>query len=277
MPRLIVRDGFNHHSLYETKKIVTLRNPDWLSKFLENFDIVFTHDLIFQEGMVELCERAFQIAIERPELKWLHWVHSNGFREVKHFPNSRIIAFHNEEVERKKRWGYKTVVIPNPFDVMADYDPLACQIIQQNELWTKDAIAVYPCRLDRGKQPHIVCEIFEHLPNSKVIIADFHSTLDDKVAYRDEIKERFGDLVFFTSDISAYQIPHKAVMNLFEYADILIQPSQSETDSLIVHEAMWQRCGWTCQGSGSLRRSRDILAHLRFWGSVVVQNTLLGI
>jgi len=118
-----------------------------------------------------------------------------------------------------------------------------------------DVIAVYPCRLDRGKQPHVVAEIFEQLRamdyDARVVVCDFHSTDGDKVKYRDEMMQQYADFVHFTSQLDgetggirhSYLIPHRVVMELLELGDVLVHPSVSEADSLVLAEAMWKRCG----------------------------------
>ena len=57
--------------------------------------------------------------------------------------------------------------------------------------------------------------------------------------------------MFFTSDLKGgvpgtpynYCVPHQVVMELFEIGDVLVHPSRSESDPLILQEAIWKRCG----------------------------------
>jgi glycosyltransferase involved in cell wall biosynthesis len=157
---------------------------------------------------------------------------------------------HEEEISRKASMlGYErdqVVVIPNPFDTMEDYDPMTRAILGPNA-WAADILIVYPARLDRGKQVEVVGEIAEALNlqgwSTLAIVVDFHSTGGDKATYRDELKKRFGHFMSFTSDLEGarYHVPHKVVMDLFDYADVFIHPSRSESDPLTVPEAMWKR------------------------------------
>jgi len=250
-----------------------------LKESLPETDIVLTHDLIYQPNMWKYHIAARRVAKNRPGLKWLHWVHSatdmgvtdrvgrfRGELQGK-FPHSQIVAMHPEEVMRKAAmFGYEmdeTVLIPNPVDFLEDFDPAAKMVVEKCNLMRADIIAIYPCRLDRGKQPHIIMEIFAELRgmgfNAWAIFADFHSndqkTSKEKSNYRDEIKrnaEKKNAQVFFTSDLAGkaangtpyeYLIPHKAVMDLMTLADFLIHPSRSECDPLIVPEAAWAKCG----------------------------------
>lgn len=227
---------------------------------LPKFEVIITHDLIYQPNLFKWQVAARRVAKAHPHLKWLHWVHSATPIDLARragpyrgeisgkFPNSRIVAFHAEEINRKaSAFGYErdeAVIIPNPIDFIEDYHPLAREVISRANLWDCDAIAVYPCRLDRGKQPHIVIEIMDQLAGmglkAKTVIVDFHSTGGDKAAYREQMK---GPNVFFTSEVEPYAMPHKAVMDLIEFADVFIHPSMSETDGLVMLEAAWKRCG----------------------------------
>lgn len=237
---------------------------------LSGYDVILTHDLIYQATLWRDHVAARRVAREWPNQHWLHWVHSGGEPRILEgtgqfkwelegaFPHSRLVVFHQEEQARKaKSLGYNpwdAVIVPNPLDLTAYYHPAAQQLIEENTLWQADAIAVYPCRLDRGKQPEVVIEIMAELRgmgnDARVVIVDFHSTGGDKATYRDELKQlaKAREVpVIFTSDLSYpeanYQIPHRAVMDLFDYGDVLIHPSRSESDSLVLPEAAWKRCG----------------------------------
>lgn len=248
---------------------------DQLRLALDGYDVVITHDLIYHAGQWKYHVACRRLALERPELRWLHWVHSatpmapkheiGPFRReidanFGHFPHSKLVAFHAEEAERKaiqlKFRKEDAVIIPNPVDFTADYDEAARLAIdgfgRWGGLWGADAVGVYPCRLDRGKQPHMMLEIFAQLRQRKwdarCIVIDFHSLGGDKPIYRDEMEHWAWehDLpVLFTSNLplegAKYCISHKAVMDLLEFSDVLVQPSLSETDSIIVVEAAWKR------------------------------------
>jgi len=327
-PRLLVRKGFQHDRHagdYEGAEIVELDPGEiagnvvnltdkteaeigtlaaQMMKALEGFDLVATHDLIYQPNLFKYEVAGRRVAAVRPDLKWLHWVHSatkmgvhnkmGQFKdEVKgQFPNSRLVAMHTEEVMRKGAlFGYELdqmVIIPNAIDFCESFDPAAKQMVARAELMKADAIAFYPCRLDRGKQPHIIIEIFAELCkmgfNARVVIADFHSIAGDKLTYRDEMKKQADDLnvpVFFTSDLEGrwngapynYCIPHKAVLDLMEVADILVHPSVSECDPLILPEAMWKRCGLVLNFDLPVFRQYDGDALLYKFSSAIDVNT----
>ena len=221
----------------------------------EDVDVVLTHDLIYQPNLWKYHIACRRLMKSNHNLKWLHWIHSstnlgtfNKLGRFKmecqdQFPNSRLIAMHNEEINRKGTlYDYERdqiVVIPNPVDLTENFHELAKKIVKEMKLYSRDVIAIYPARLDRGKQVHIVIEIFDKLRyqgwDAAVVVIDFHSTAGDKAKYRDEMKAGREDWVLFTSSLpeGSYHIPHKAVMDLFEYSDIFIHPSRSESDPLI--------------------------------------------
>lgn len=226
--------------------------------------VCLTHDLLYQPNLWKYHVATRRVTKQLPNLRWLHWIHSttplNTAEKTAQFqwelngrfPNSRMVAFHREEINRKgAMYGYEAdqvVVIPSPIDFGENWHELTKQLTA--DLWDCDAVAVYPCRLDRGKQPHITLEIFAQLAKmgyrAHVVIVDFHSTGDDKRDYRNEMREfayHQGIPVTFTSDHAPYAVPHQVVMELFEFGDIFIHPSTNEADGLVLMEAAWKRCG----------------------------------
>jgi glycosyltransferase involved in cell wall biosynthesis len=266
---------------------------DQMRLALEGIDVVITHDLIYQPNQWKYHVAARRIAKDS-DMRWLHFVHSatnmgvaqktgrfRGELEGK-FPNSRLAVFHAEEMSRKgSAFGYEVdeiIIVPNAIDLTEDFDPVAREICEG--MHTSDVIAVYPCRLDRGKQPHIVIEIFGELVamgyEARVIIVDFHSTDGDKAVYREEMKalaDRLAVDVQFASDYQEYHISHKAVMDLFEYGDILVHPSMSESDPLILPEAMWKRCGMVLNFDLPVFRQHDGSALFYKFSSRIDVNT----
>jgi len=265
------KTGSNEVELDDFSDAEIMQLAHQLKGALADVDVVLTHDMIFQPNQWKYHIAARRVTKELPNLRWMHWVHSNASNfdvpnqvgEFKPelegpFPNSRLVVMHVEERQRKAHiLGYDlrdTVIIPNPIDFTEDYHPAALEAIEKGGLWDADCIAVYPCRLDRGKQPHIVVEVFAELldmgADARVVFVDFHSVGGDKAEYRDDMKalaRTRGLKALFTSDLeypeAKYHIPHKAVMDLLDFGDILIHPSMSESDPLILPEAAWKRLG----------------------------------
>jgi len=272
-----------------------------LERALEGVTVVLAHDLIYQPNCWKWHITARRIARKRPEIKWIQWVHSSTDLGISKqvgpyvgelqgaFPNSLLVAFHREEVNRKGAlFGYeqdRVVIVPNPVDFLEDAHPLTRRIADEFGLMRADVIAVYPCRLDRGKQPHVIAEIFEQLRamgyDARVVVCDFHSLGGDKVKYRDEMARQYAEFVHFTSQLDgetdgikhAYLLPHRVVMELLELGDVLVHPSVSEADSLVLAEAMWKRCGLVLNFDLPRFREFDGLAVFGKFSSYIDVNT----
>ena len=293
-PRLLVRTGFSRNGAYRDADIreydpgeignnivnVTAKSEGEIDSLVDQFrarldgvDVILTHDLLYQANMWKqhVAARRFTAS---SDVRWLHWVHSSTdlgttaktgrFREelTGKFPKSHLVAMHREEMKRKGgQFGYEIdeiVEIPNPIDVTELFHPVARRMVEVGDLWKADVIAVYPARLDRGKQPEVLVEIFRELVgrgwDARLIIVDFHSTGGDKADYRKELiafADKPPKVPFFFTSIECsgldkdygYHVPHEAVMDLMEYSDVFIHPSRSESDPLTVPEAAWKRCG----------------------------------
>jgi len=84
-----------------------------LERALEGVTVVLAHDLIYQPNCWKWHIAARRIAGERPGIKWIQWVHSSTDLGISRqvgpyvgelqgpFPNSLLVAFHREEVNRK--------------------------------------------------------------------------------------------------------------------------------------------------------------------------------
>jgi glycosyltransferase involved in cell wall biosynthesis len=290
-PRLIVRKGFDHRKAdnysgaeiveidpgktganrvrvteQSEQEIIALENQ--LYEALKDRQVAFTHDLIFQKDLWKYHVAARRLTKRLTRLQWLHVVHSASLlntasktkqyrRELKgKFPNSRLIIFDREATNRYgTTYQYEVnemVVIPVPVDFISGFHPLTKEIIKVNNLMRADIIIVYPCRLDRGKQPDIVIEVAAELVkagfDTRVILANSYSNAGDKAAFREELRRQAKKAsvpLVLTSDYDEARVrtPHQVVMDLFELGDILIQPSRSESYSRILTEAAWKRCG----------------------------------
>lgn len=242
-----------------------------LRGILKDIDVVITHDLIFLPDYVKHRIACLNIAEEMPNLRWLHWVHSatnpgdlinerknfeDKYRELlgKKFPNSYLVYPNAYDVPRVARnFGYEedeVKVVPHSTDFISynDIHPIVARLIREKNLLERDVIMVYPLRMDRGKQPHVLVDIANACNNnnltSAVIYVDFHSTGGDKVEYREEIKSRATDLNVDVTFMSEYdeslntESDRKIVSDLFELSNFFVMPSMSETYSLVAQEAM---------------------------------------
>lgn len=244
-----------------------------LLDILKDVDVVITHDLIFLPDYVKHRIACLNLTKKLPDLRWLHWVHSatspeslinerknfeDKYREMlgQKFPNSFLVYPNAYDIPRvAKNFGYEedqVVVVPHSTDFTGynKFEPITTRLVEENNLLDADVIMVYPIRMDRGKQPHINLEIINACNkiglDSRLIIVDFHSTGDDKVVYREEIKKMAEDLnivdkLIFTSEFDESlrcESPRGMVSDLFTLSNVFCSPSMSETYSLIAQEAM---------------------------------------
>ncbi len=245
-----------------------------LKSHLKDIDVCITQDIVYKPSELKYNFAARKIAPEFPNLKWLHWINSatppitlNSLMNIftdqyldlvrKPFPNSKYVFFN--EISRgiiAKNFGVTTEdvrIVHHPSDFYESYgmtDPTLRRFIDKREMFSADAIAVYPIRLDRGKQVEFVIKTMAMVKkfnmDVRCIICDFHSTGGDKVTYRDELKQLGIDWgltpkeLAFTSEFTEnwnVRIPHEDVLALFRLSNVFIMPSVSESYSLIAQEA----------------------------------------
>lgn len=242
-----------------------------INNILEDGAVVITHDLIFLPDYVKHNVACRKIADERSDIRWIHWVHSatspgslireramygEKYLELlsSKFPNS-IVAFPNAySIPRVARnFGYEedeVVEVPHSTDPVQGMSKLTQTLYHNYQLGDADVIMVYPLRLDRGKNAEMNVRLIKGLSeiglHGELIFCDFQSTGDDKVVYRDDLKNLAQELkistqVHFVSDLdstTSLEIPHEVVMELFTLSNVFMMPSKSETYSLVTQEAM---------------------------------------
>jgi glycosyltransferase involved in cell wall biosynthesis len=177
------------------------------------------------------------------------------------------------------------VVIPSPVDFTGRCRnrEFIDKIVSECNFMQSDINIIYPARLDRGKQPHYIIEIASQMVRNgykpSVLIIDFHSTDGDKVKYREDIinmAESAGVNLHFTSQLIpdyAYSIPHESVSKIMSWGDVFVNPSISETDSLVTIEAAWQRMALILNFDLPRFREFDFYADFGKFGSVIDVNT----
>ena len=244
-----------------------------LKRILQDVDIVLTHDIIYQNAALKHNFAARKVADGLPGLKWLHWIHSAtspvtlaNLRPIftdeyidlvtKPFPNSFYIFFNHYSVPRvANNFGVdqsRVRVVHHPSDLQEVFglSDKVNKLVMEKQVYSADAICIYPIRLDRGKQVEMVIKTMAMLKefdlSIKIVIVDFHSTAGDKVTYRDELKNLAIDWglnseeIIWTSEVYeewSYEVPHPDVMGLMRLSNVFIMPSVSESYSLVTQEA----------------------------------------
>lgn len=255
-----------------------------LKKELEGYSVVLTHDVILQPAELIYNYAARKLAQERPDIRWLHWCHSPtapsvscNIEEIRgviaqKFPNAficypndwdrkRVALNHNLELDEVK-------CVHHPSDFISllcgDEDDfsekglkayrLTKEFVKEFDLFNKDVISIYPCRLDRGKQPEFNIKTMAKIKQAGrkvlMVIFDFHSTGGDKVTYREELKQTaraWGltekECVFISEwkPETNYNVPRQFIMSLKKFSDFHMHSSNTETYSLVVQESMITR------------------------------------
>lgn len=235
---------------------------------LADIDVVLTHDLISQPAHLIHNLAARHVASQYSDLRWLHWVHSvfssnmaSNIQEAskkgrERFPNSFLVFPNSYDIPRlAQNFKYEETDIkwiPHPTDIEEFFgmNEISRKFIREKKLLEVDVVLVFPCRLDRGKQPHFLVELAGAIKRNgktvKVIFMDFHSTGGDKVVYREEMKiqaKELGvenDILFFSEfdEKYKYEAPHEVVRDLMLISNVFMLPSRSETYSLITQEAI---------------------------------------
>jgi len=244
-----------------------------LSKALDGVDVVLTHDVIYQPACVKHLVAAKRIANRRPELRWLHWIHSatspytlqnlrplfvDEYAKIigEPFPNSFYIFFNHFSIPRIANNFHVSdadvKIVHHPTDIKAFYkiEDDSWDLMMRKDMLSADVVCTYPIRLDRGKQVDKVIKLlsaFKQLDKSvRLIIGDFHSTGGDKIDFREDCKKiaidwgmNDQDLVWLSEQKADWnvEVPYKNIVDFMRISNVFIMASSSESYSLITQEA----------------------------------------
>lgn len=242
-----------------------------LGEIIPDQAVVITHDLIFLPDYVKHNIAARRLANERPNIRWLHWVHSATspntlieertiygpqYKELllSKFPNSIVCYPNAQDISRvAQNFSFEideVVEVPHSTDPTEGMSRLVKDLYDRKNLGDVEVLVVAPMRLDRGKNPGMIARLMKGCKDvgldSHVIFCDFQSTGDDKVVLRNEtneMAEKMGvaDRVTFLSEFDGeamLEIDHSIILDLFSLSNIFLCPSRSETYSLTTQEAM---------------------------------------
>lgn len=244
-----------------------------LAEALDGVDVVLTHDIIYQPACIKHLVAAKRIAKRRPELRWMHWIHSatspytlselrpmfvDEYAKIirEKFPNSFYIFFNAYSIPRIAQnfqvddGDVKIVHHPTDLKAFWKIEPAVWDLIVQKNILSKDVICCYPIRLDTGKQVEKVIKVIASFKNLGktvcLVIGDFHSTGIEKVDYRNLCKKaatEWGmddtDLIWLSEQRSDWnvEVPYQVISDFMHLSNIFIGASASESYSLITQEA----------------------------------------
>ena len=244
-----------------------------LTSVLQDVDVVLTHDVTYQPACLKHLIASKRIAKTYPHIRWLHWIHSatspyllanlaqtftdEFAKEIRvPFPNSYYVFFNDYMVPSiAKNYDVDesfVKVVHHPTDIGRywKFSDRVMKLVKEKDMLNADAIAFTAVRLDRGKQVEYIIKIMGQMKtlqtDVRVIVADFHSTGGDKVTYRDELKHIAIDWglnekeITFCSEFQSdwhLNMPYEDSADLMKLANVFIQPSRSESYSLVTQEA----------------------------------------
>lgn len=299
-PTVIVADPFVPEGIYADPRVKIVKIPlvpvhnevkkdetfdedvtkleNALKTALKDIDVVITHDIVYQNACLKHNMAARRVAKERPDLKWLHWIHSatspvtlNALRDMfsdeylnliaQEFPNSYYVFFNHWSIPRVAQnfnvSEDRVRIVHHPSDLQEVYglsDDVS-KLANEKDLYSADVVCIYPIRLDRGKQVEMVIKTIAMLKDFKLkvrlVVVDFQSTGGDKLTYRDELKNIAIDWglnseeIIWTSEFMnkwSVEVPHEDVMALMRLSNVFIMASVSESYSLITQEAGLNKC-----------------------------------
>lgn len=242
-----------------------------LEEIIPEESVVITHDLIFLPDYVKHNIAARRLAEKRPNIRWLHWVHSatspntliqersiygEQYKELllSKFPNSIICYPNAEDIPRvAQNFSYEedeVVEVPHSTDPTEGMSRIVQRLYDEKKLSEAEVLVIAPMRLDRGKNPGMIVRLMRGCRDadltSHVIFCDFQSTGDDKVTLRNETNDLakglgVEDRVTFISEFDGeaiLEVDHQVVLDLFTLSNVFMLPSRSETYSLVAQEAM---------------------------------------
>jgi len=244
-----------------------------LAENLKEVDVCLTHDIILQDFYKEHNVAMRRYAETRPDLLWLHWIHScpspsntTAYPENCRYtpPPGYIIYPNSSDIGRVTQTyhlsGQEWRAVPNRASHAIDplsvwpYDGLTRDLAGKSGLLNGDITAVYPVRLDRGKQVEKIIRLFAGVRHAgydpRLLVIDWQSSGERFQKYIDELIVLANSLhlagkVNFTSrlnDQCSQGVPRRVVMELMDLSNVYVHPSRIETYSLTVHEAMLRGC-----------------------------------
>lgn len=240
-----------------------------MTRTMSGLDVCIAHDIIAQEYYLAHNAAMRRYAKDRPELLWLHWIHSapaHGAtttypQSCRSSPPPGFIVYPNgsdtgmvcqtyglASKEHKVKVSRSAHAI-DPLSVWR-YDRLTRDLAVKADLLGGEVVAVYPARLDRGKQVEKVIRLMAGVQKAeyepRLLVIDWQSSGERFQAYIDELETLaescgIGDKVHFTSrldDRCSQGVPPHVVSELLDLANVGIFPSRTETYSLVVHETI---------------------------------------
>lgn len=273
VPRFKLADYSNNQPVQSGFYEQTEEVKNALTKHLQDIDVVFTHDWIFQ-GWFLVYNIGMREAAKELKCKWFHWIHSAPSQrpaklEYPHncrystMPNSKLIYMNNYDTLRLAEMYGTTLdeirVVYNPLDLrtIKKYSKFTETLIKKYNLLDAEIIQVYPVSSTRysGKQVdkviRIISEIKKRGKSVRFICPNAHANGDNEKKATEELIKKGIELgltreeIIFTSlEGKEWEsgVPRTVVTELFSLSNLFVFPTLSENCPLILLEAAANKC-----------------------------------
>ena len=269
IPALDLTEGVADNFLIRQRKVEAALRDN-----LADCDVCITHDVMLGTRYKEHNWAVREYAKERPDLLWLHWFHScpawtgqpvEWPESCRNTPPPGYVVYPNASDKAMvvraygmggQEWRVRVCRAAHSIDPLLvwPYDRLTRDLAEASDLLGGDVVAVYPARLDVGKQPEKIIRLMAGVAQAghepRLLVIDWQSSGERFQTYKDELLVLarglgLGGKVNFTSrldDRCDQGVPRRVVQELMDLSNVYIHPSRVETYSLTVHEAMLRGC-----------------------------------
>ena len=291
-----LKDFRSENDITPELKLVRNNTAQMLRKTCGDYDIIITHDFVFQGWNMPFGLACRDASPDLPNVRWLHWIHSTtsmfqnkegqavfpDWWDINKYGSKHKLIYPNKidmirVAEAYRGWSDHVRCVPHIKDLRTygDFSDATCKFIDYApNIMHADIVQLYPCSVDRleAKQLHIVMSIFanfKHMFKSVCLVVATQWCTGQK--QRDIVNEykkqaaamqlTVGTDVVFTADFEPKKygvgIPKRMIRELYMLSNLFIFPTREETFGLVLPEA--------CLAGGVLpvlNRSLDLMAEI---------------
>jgi hypothetical protein len=211
---------------------------------------VLTHDIVYLDSYRDHEEALRQIALDNPDIHWLHWSHSApSTGKHKPFPNSTYIGMNYTDLplvaeqfgvpQAQCRVVYNSV---SP-DVFFGWHPFTKHLVEKHKLLDCDVLITYP--LDTGrfeakggfKIVKLVEKLREQKKNAKVVFVNAAANTKERTTFAKALNNEYTIFTSLEDNQYVVVVPRRVVRELLQISNVFPLLSTSEGCSLIMLEA----------------------------------------